>query len=162
MCRPEFLCYCLLMHTRRIEAIAEKYGLRFVYFFGSEAEKGRVYLEKGKVTPFPFSDLDVAVAFEKALAEPMETYGHLYKEISETLDPFDVDLVFMQDVNTLFKYEIIRGVRIYVRDEFDADEFEEEIMKRSEDLLVKKRRLDRDIMEAVENGYIEFEYHPNP
>lgn len=150
------------MPTSRIEALAEKYSIRFVYLFGSEAEKGRVYLEAGKADPLPGSDLDVAVAFEKALLEPMETYGHLYKEISEMLDPFNVDLVFMQDVNTLFKYEIIRGIRIYAGDEVDGDEFEEEIMKRSEDLLFKKRSLDRDIMEAVENGYIEFEYHPDP
>jgi hypothetical protein len=68
----------------------------------------------------------------------------------------------MQEVNTLFQHEIIRGIRIYTRDESDADEFEEGIMKRSEDLLFKKRILDRDIMEAVENGYIEFEYSPNP
>jgi len=150
------------MYDDRIKAIARKYGITLVYLFGSEAERGRIYFEGGKVTPHPFSDLDVAVAFEKALPEPMETYGRLYREISEIFVPFNVDLLFMQEVNTLFQHEIIRGIRIYAREESDADEFEEGIMKRSEDLLFKKRILDRDIMEAVENGYIEFEYSPNP
>ncbi|MDI6762196.1 MAG: nucleotidyltransferase domain-containing protein [Thermodesulfobacteriota bacterium] len=150
------------MYDDQIKAIARKYGITLVYLFGSEAERGRIYLEGGGVAPRPFSDLDVAVAFEKALPEPMETYGYLYREIAEIFVPFDVDLLFMQEVNTLFQHEIIRGIRIYARDEFDADEFEEGIMKWSEDLLFKKKILDREIMEAVENGYIEFEYSPNP
>jgi hypothetical protein len=36
------------------------------------------------------------------------------------------------------------------------------VMKRAEDLVFKKRVLDREIMEAIENGYIEFEYSPHP
>ena len=150
------------MYDDQIKAIAKKYGITLVYLFGSEAETGKTYFEGGKVRPRPFSDLDVAVAFEKTLPEPMETYGHLYRELSEIFEPFNLDLLFIQEVNTLFQCEIIKGIRIYARDEFDADEFEEGIMKRSEDLAYKKRILDRDIMEAVENGYIEFEYSPNP
>jgi predicted nucleotidyltransferase len=150
------------MYDDRIKATAKQYGITLLYLFGSEAEKGRNYLEGGEVTPHPFSDLDVAVAFEKPPSEPMETYGHLYRELSEIFLPFNLDLVFIQEVNALFQHEIIRGVRIYARDEVEADEFEEGIMKRCEDLLFKKRILDRDIMEAVENGYLEFEYSPNP
>lgn len=150
------------MHENQIEAIARKYGITLLYLFGSEAEKGRIYLEEGRISAHPFSDLDVAIAFEKTLSEPMETYGYFYREISEIFEPFNVDLVFIQEVNTLFQYEIIKGIRIYEKDEFDADEFEEGIMKRSGDLLLKRRIFDRDIMEAVENGYIEFEYSPNP
>ncbi len=150
------------MFDDRIKAIARKYGITRVYLFGSEAERGRMYLEGEAVAPHPFSDLDVAIDFEKPLSEPMETYGQLYREVSEIFSPFNLDIVFMQEVNTLFQHEIIRGTRIYTKDEFDADEFEEGVMKRSEDLLFKKRILDRDIMEAVENGYLEFEYKPNP
>lgn len=150
------------MFENQIRAIAQKYGIILIYLFGSEAERGRIYWEGERVSPHPFSDLDVAVAFEKALPEPMETYGRLYREISEIFAPFNVDLLFMQEVNTLFQHEIIRGIRIYASDEWIADEFEEGILKKSEDLLHKKRILERDIMEAVENGYIEFEYRPNP
>lgn len=150
------------MFENRIRAIAQKYGIILIYLFGSEAERGRIYLEGERVSPHPFSDLDVAVAFEKAPPEPMETYGRLYREISEIFAPFNVDLLFMQEVNMLFQHEIIRGIRIYASDEWIADEFEEGILKKSEDLLHKKRILEHDIMEAVENGYIEFEYRPNP
>lgn len=67
----------------------------------------------------------------------------------------------MQEVHTLFQYEIIKGVRVYERDKFVADEIEEEIMKRAEDLFFKKRIFDQEVMEAIECGYFEFEYIPN-
>jgi predicted nucleotidyltransferase len=61
------------MYDHQIKAIARKYGITLVYLFGSEAERGRIYFEGGRPTPHPFSDLDVAVAFEKTLPEPKET-----------------------------------------------------------------------------------------
>lgn len=35
-------------------------------------------------------------------------------------------------------------------------------MKRAEDLLFKKRVFDKEVMEAIEDGYFEFEYSPHP
>ncbi|MEW6417456.1 MAG: nucleotidyltransferase domain-containing protein [Nitrospirota bacterium] len=150
------------MKDNYIKTIAEKYGLMLVYLFGSHVNKGKKYLEGEYVVPDAFSDLDVAVAFENPPAEAIKTYGILYKEISGIFDPFNIDLIFMHEVDTLFQYEIIKGIRIYEKDEFCADEFEEGIMKRVEDLLFKKRILNNEIIEAIEDGYFEFEYSPNP
>ncbi|MEW6214650.1 MAG: nucleotidyltransferase domain-containing protein [Nitrospirota bacterium] len=145
-----------------IKAIAEKYGISLIYLFGSQSDKGRRYLEGEDERPDALSDLDVAIAFENPPVEAIRIYGILYKEISEIFDPFNIDLVFMHEVDTLFQYEIIKGEMVYEKDEHLADEFEEGIMKRAEDLLFKRRSLDKEIMEAIENGYIEFEYSPNP
>jgi len=142
--------------------IAKKYHLTLVYLFGSQAEKGRRYLQ-GEGSVFdPSSDLDIAIAFEDPPSESMETYGLVYREISRFFEPFEVDLVFLHEVHSLFRYEIIKGIRIYEKDDSFADEFEEGIMKRAEDLLFKKRILEKEIMEAVEDGYFELEYQPNP
>jgi uncharacterized protein len=150
------------MKESDILSVAKRYGIVLIYLFGSQADNGKRYLEGKDVMPDAFSDLDVAIAFENPPAEAIEIYGILFKEISEIFDPFHIDLVFMHEVNTLLQHEIIKGVRIYAKDEFYADEFEESIMKRAEDLLFKKRILDNEIMEAIENGYFEFEYSPNP
>jgi predicted nucleotidyltransferase len=150
------------MKDSNIRSLAQGYGIALIYLFGSQADKGKRYLKGEDVTPHVFSDLDVAVAFENPPAESIETYGILYKKFSEIFDLFNIDLVFMHEVNTLLQYEIIKGVRICEKDELFADEFEESIMKRAEDLLFKKRILDNEIMEAIENGYFEFEYSPNP
>jgi predicted nucleotidyltransferase len=140
--------------------IAERFGCVLIYFFGSQAEKGRSYLEGEEVSPEPFSDLDVAILFKDPPVESVKIYGEVYREISEILEPFHIDLVLIHEMDTLFQYEVIKGVRVYQKDEQATDEFEERIMARAEDLLFKKRILDREIMEAIENGYIEFEYIP--
>ena len=150
------------MKVETIKTIAEKFGVILIYLFGSQADHGKRYLESNEVSSDPFSDLDVSIVFEKLPVETVKVYGSLYKEISELFDPFNIDLLFMHEVNCLFQYEIIKGVRIYEREESIADEYEEIIMKRAEDLSFKKRIFDREIMEAMEHGYFEFKYIPNP
>jgi len=150
------------MKEDEINAFAQRHNILIIYLFGSQAEKGERYLTGETVLPDDFSDLDVAILFKMPPAESMKTYGLLYREISEIFDPFTLDLVFMHEVNTLFQYEIIKGPRIYAEDELYADEFEERIMKIGGDLFFKKRIFDIEIMEAMENGYFEFEYSPHP
>jgi hypothetical protein len=66
----------------------------------------------------------------------------------------------MHEVDIFLQYEIIRGVRIYEADASLAELFEERIMKSAGDLVVKKRTMDYEIMEAIEDGYFQFEYTP--
>ena len=150
------------MHYGTLETIARRHRLTLVYLFGSQAEKGKRYLDGKRLRSDSSSDLDIAVAFEEPPARPMETYGLIYREMSKIFEPFEIDLVFIHEVDSLFQYEIIRGIRIFEKNERIADEFEEGTMKRSEDLLFKKSILEREIMEAVTDGYFELEYRPNP
>lgn len=141
-----------------IRDIAERFGCIIIYFFGSQADMGKRYIEGEDIKPDIFSDLDIAVVFENPPIEAMKIYGNLFKEISKALDLFSIDLVFMHDVDTLFQYEIIKGSRVYEKDERIADEFEEKIMKIAGDLSFKEKILKHEIMEAIEDGYIELEY----
>ena len=138
-----------------------KHRVKIAYLFGSLADEGLKYLKGEEVTPDTVSDLDVAIAFESSQSELIKRYGILYTEISDIFEPFNIDLIFMHEVDTLFQYEIIKGIRIYEKDELYADDFEEGIMKRAEDLIFKRRILNNEIMEAIEDGYFEFEYSPN-
>ncbi|HEC99826.1 MAG TPA: nucleotidyltransferase domain-containing protein [Proteobacteria bacterium] len=147
---------------KALTEIAERFDCILIYLFGSQADMGRRCLEGEDVTPDAFSDLDVAVTFREPPNRAIEIYGDIYKEISKIFEPFTIDLVFMHEVSPLFQYEIIKGARIYREDEQLADEFEENVMKQAEDLLFKKRIFDHEVMEAIEDGYIEFEYSPNP
>jgi uncharacterized protein len=150
------------MEENDIRALAENNNLLLIYLFGSQADRGKKYLQGEDVKPDAFSDLDIAIVFENPPREAMMTYGILYKDFSKIFEPFTVDLVFMYELDTLFQYEIIQGSRIYEKDELFADEFEEMLMKRSEDLSFKKKFFDSEIMEAMKDGYFEFEYSPNP
>src|SRR3989304_6930982 len=104
------------MRYKGMEEIAGRYGIIMVYLFGSQADKGKKYLSGEDVKPDTFSDLDIAITFEKPPEEVIRTYGELYKEISGIFGPFNIDLVFIHEVNPLFRYEIIKGVRIYEKD----------------------------------------------
>ena len=144
----------------QIQAVARKNDLSLIYLFGSQAERGLNYLEGSDVLPAENSDLDIAIAFRNPPVFPMETYGRLYREADEIFHPFDIDLIFMHEVDIFLQYEIIRGVRIYEADASLAELFEERIMKSAGDLVVKKRTMDHEIMEAIEDGYFQFEYTP--
>jgi uncharacterized protein YutE (UPF0331/DUF86 family)/predicted nucleotidyltransferase len=133
------------MKVAEIRKIAEKYGIAFIYLFGTQAEKGARYLKGAEIRTDEFSDLDVAVAFEIPPSYPIKIYGELYKDFSKVFDPFSLDLIFMHEVDTLFQYEIIKGVRIFEKDEFHSDKFEEMIMKKAEDLAFKRRILIKEI-----------------
>jgi predicted nucleotidyltransferase len=71
------------MKDKDIRALAERYHIALIYLFGSQADKGRGYLEGEEVMPEAFSDLDIAIAFENSPAEAIKIYGILYKEFSE-------------------------------------------------------------------------------
>ena len=148
------------MKNGEIRELAEKYGIVLVYLFGSQAEKGANYLKGANVRPDKFSDLDVAVAFKDPPANPVKIYGRLYRDLSEIFDRFSIDLIFVHEVDPLFQYEIIKRIRIFEKDESFADEFEEGIMKTAEDLAFKKRILNKEILEAIKDGYFEFGYSP--
>jgi predicted nucleotidyltransferase len=150
------------MKYNDVRAFAERHHIHLIYLFGSQADVGKRYLEGQNIMPDAYSDLDVAVVIDVSSNEAVETYGILYRELSRIFDPFAVDLILMHEVNPLLQYEIIKGERIYERDESYADDFEERIMKIAEDLSYKKRIFNNEIMEAMENGYFEFEYRPNP
>ncbi len=92
------------MQNKYIEELAGRYGIHIIYLFGSQADKGKRYIEGEDVTPDIFSDLDVAIAIEAPPQEVIKTYGNLYKEISGIFEPFNIDLVFMHEVSTLFQY----------------------------------------------------------
>jgi predicted nucleotidyltransferase len=150
------------MKNDDIRALADKHHILLIYLFGSQADRGKTYLEGENTMPDAASDLDVAVVFDTPPTDSIKIYGMLYREFSQIFDPFTIDLLFMHEVNSLFKYEIIKGLRIYERDESYADNYEEHIMKVAEDLSFKKRTFNNETMEAMENGYFEFEYRPNP
>ena len=150
------------MRKETLKSIAERSGISLVYLFGSRADEGKRYLEGEEIATNSYSDLDIAVAFERFPVETVQVYGKLYREISDLFDPFRIDLIFIHEMNSLFQYEIIKGEKIYERSVTFADDFEEGVMKRAGDLIYKKRIFDRDVLEAMEHGYFEFEYVPNP
>ncbi len=138
-----------------LEQICRHYGLGLVYLFGSQAEAGKRYIEGESIVPEQGSDLDVGVVFLDPPASAVPVYGDLYADLSELLEPFRVDLVFLHEVSALFRYEAILGDVVYAVNEGFQEVFEERVMKEAADLKYKKRIFNAEVLEAIRDGYFE-------
>ncbi|MCK4432253.1 MAG: hypothetical protein KAW19_13245 [Candidatus Aminicenantes bacterium] len=137
--------------------VFKKYNIVLAYLFGSQKDSGMKYLLDQSVEIEETSDLDIGILLETPPLHLYKFYGNLYYDLSAIFEPFNIDIIFLHEVNYLLKYEIIKGNRIYALDEEFADEYEEKITKFASDLSFKRKMFEKDFYEALENGYFEIE-----
>jgi len=135
--------------------IARRHGAGLVYLFGSQAEAGSRHLRGGEAAPEAGSDLDIGIVFVSPPPSAVPVYGDLYAELTGLFEPFTVDLVFLHEVSSLFRYEAILGECAYAASDAFQEEFEERTMKEAADLKFKKRIFDQEVLEAIRDGYFE-------
>jgi predicted nucleotidyltransferase len=127
---------------QRLDAICRELGLRAVYLFGSRADDGLSVLE-GRSVDGEGSDLDVGVVFRDREV-PVERLGPLQVELEEVFAPLRVDLVPLQRVDALFRFEALDGHRVAAPDPIAADYYELYVMRRAAELLPIERRLEEE------------------
>lgn len=148
-----------LMKREILEDIFRKHGITLAYLFGSQKEGGIAFLNEENPKIEDSSDLDIGVLFTNFPEDVFETYGELYAELSLFFESFAVDLVFLQETDVLFQYEVISGGEIvYCKDESFLDEYEERVMKMASDLSFKKMEFEKDFLEAIRDGYFKIEH----
>jgi predicted nucleotidyltransferase len=143
------------MKRETLIGLLKKYHVKIAYIFGSQKESGIAFLNDRNSTIDERADLDIGVVFEKLPTDTFGVYGEIYASLSILFEPFNIDLVFLQETDTLFQYEAIKGELIYCEDENFLDEYEELVMKMASDLSFKKAEFERDFIEAVKDGYFE-------
>jgi predicted nucleotidyltransferase len=135
--------------------IFRRYNVRIAYLFGSQRDRGIAFIDGESIKPEEGHDLDIGVVFNKLPLNRMNIYGELYADLSFFFEPFNIDLVFLQETDSLFQFEAIKGTLIYHDDEDFLDEYEETVMKKAEDMAYKKRDFEKDFLEAIRDGYFE-------
>lgn len=146
----------------KITQICKKYNIALCYLFGSQKELGKELL-KGKKPDItdPESDIDLGVLFLSPPSDTLLTYAALYTDLQDIVSPFKADLLFLHEVDHLIQLEAINGINIYsVNDEF-MDQYEERVMMYASDELEIFKLNEKDLLEAIDNGYFEFEYQIN-
>ncbi|MDI6802121.1 MAG: nucleotidyltransferase domain-containing protein [Thermodesulfovibrionales bacterium] len=143
------------MRTTTLTEIFKKYDVRIAYLFGSRKDDGIAFLSGKDVKFDKEADLDIGVVFEKLPIKAFKIYGELYADLSILFEPFNIDLVFLQETDALFQYEAIKGALIYSYEESFLDDYEEMVMKLASDMAYKKIEFERDFLEAVRDGYFE-------
>lgn len=142
-----------------MEKLCKKYNIALCYLFGSQQESGR-YLLQGKQINIPDkeADIDFAVLFKSPPQNALDTYANLSLELSELVYPYKADLLFLHEVDHLIQLEAIKGINVYTSDDEFRKDYEEKVMMFASDELQIFRRNEKDFLEAIENGYFQFEY----
>lgn len=147
---------------KKIEQICKRYNISLCYIFGSQKEKGLAIMEGKEVNIIdPESDIDFAVQFVSPPQNPLETYAYLSLDLQDIASPFKADILFLHEVDHLIQLEVIKGINIYCINEVIREDYEEKVMMFASDELEIFKLNEKDLFEAIDNGYFEFEYKAN-
>ena len=148
-----------MKNVKNIEEICKNYNITLCYLFGSQQETGRDVLAGKPVEGFDTeSDIDFGVLFASLPEDPLTTYAYLSLQIQELVSPFMADLLFLHEVDHLIQLEVIRGTCIYSLSEEIREKYEEKVMMMASDEMEIFKLNEKDLFEAIEDGYFEFEY----
>lgn len=142
-----------------LDLLCKKYNIALCYILGSLQDVGKALLEGKQVTLLdPESDIDVAVLFKIPPEKALMTYARISIDLQDIMTPFKVDLLFLHEVDHLVQLEAIKGTNVYTVDEQTKDEYEHMVMMFAADEHEIFKRNERDLFEAIRDGYFEFEY----
>jgi predicted nucleotidyltransferase len=114
--------------------------LAALYAFGSKAKDAKDFIQ-GRISNIPIesSDIDIGVRPMPPKTLTVKEKINLAIELEDLFGCRRVDLVVIPDADPFLAANIIRGERLYVRDEDDADEYELYILRRAGDLAPLER-----------------------
>lgn len=144
---------------KQIEEICKRHNLALCYIFGSQKEEGKALLEGKQVEMVDTeSDIDFAVLFIKPPENLLEAYASLSLDLQDVVYPFKADLLFLHEVDHLIQLEALKGINIYSIDDVFREAYEEKVMMFASDELQIFKLNEKDLFEAIDDGYFEFEY----
>lgn len=149
-----------MLKEASLDELFKDHDVSIAYLFGSQKDKGIAFMKGQSIEIERGSDLDIGVVFKDfpSPEQRFDLYINLYAGLSEIFNPFNIDLVFLQETDSLFQYEAIKGELVYCEDEGFLDRYEELVMKKAEDLSFKRIEFERDFLEAIRDGYIEIKH----
>jgi predicted nucleotidyltransferase len=124
----------------RLSRLAREYRVQIFYAFGSRAAEIRAAVdETGKLDPANAADIDVAVKLFRDETLSIREKAELAIELEDLFGAGRVDLVLLADADPFLAANIIRGERLFCRDEHAADVYELYVLRRAGDLAPFER-----------------------
>ena len=134
------------MKERRkiLNQIAERFGLSVIYAFGSKANEvlGWLQYERFELSISSSSDVDIGVKPYPGKKLSVQEKVYLTMALEDFFAVRKIDLVVIQEVDPFLAANIVRGERIYCRNEYEADEYDLYVLRRAGDLApLEKERM---------------------
>lgn len=131
----------------RLATLANRYGLRDIYVFGSRAEElgARLRGEAGDGADSS-SDVDIAVQPGAGIDLSARDRVRIAAELEDLLELPRVDLVVLPEASPFLALDVVRGILLYSADSLAQAEQELYIMRRAGDLLPLQRARVREVI----------------
>ncbi|WP_073345335.1 nucleotidyltransferase domain-containing protein [Caldanaerobius fijiensis] len=131
--------------------ICKENDIALAYLFGSQKENALRIL-KGHVVTIddPLADIDVGVVFLKNIDEiknRYKLYAKIYNEMEDIFKPYPLDLIFLQENNSIFQWEALKGICVYSISEEFKDEYEMMILRRAADFEYVLNKYTKEVLE---------------
>ena len=130
------------MTSDRLQAlmqICQQYSAIALYVFGSRAQEARQWLDGLLLDLRGSADVDVGVRASPGSIWSVKDKVRLALALENLMGCMRIDLVVLQEADPFLAVEIIRGERLYTRDEYEADEYDLYILRRAGDLAPLER-----------------------
>ena len=129
------------MNIKKIDQLAHDFELDFIYTFGSNAKEVVKFLngEIPAINITSLSDIDIGVKPSAGKILSLKEKVHLSISLEDLFAVNRLDLVVLPEADPFLAANIIRGERIFCRDEYTADEYELYILRRAGDLAPLER-----------------------
>jgi predicted nucleotidyltransferase len=126
--------------TSTLARLCQESRVDILYAFGSRAREVQEWLE-GKRASLPASPADVDVGVKPAQGVRLSIHDkvRLALALEDLWGVTRVDLVSLPDADPFVAANVIRGERLYVRDSYEADEYDLYVLRRAGDLAPLER-----------------------
>ncbi len=119
--------------------LCQQYHVSVLYAFGSRAQEAKKWLDGFQEDLRGRSDIDIGVRAASGTIWSVKDKVRLALALERMMGCERVDLVVLQEADPFLAVEIIRGERLYTRDEYEADEYDLYILRRAGDLAPLER-----------------------
>ena len=125
---------------QRLSRLAEKYKLSVIYAFGSRSKEALNFISgRNRILDFKGADLDIGVLPQTKGKLTVHQKVDLAADLEDLFEAHRVDLVSLPEADPFLAANIIRGERLYCREETEADEYELYVLRRAGDLAPLER-----------------------
>jgi len=127
-----------------LPGLCHRHGVAIMYAFGSRGREVRDWLAGGSAAPLSgTADVDIGVRPTPEVSWGVEDKVRLAIALEDLFGCQRVDLVVLPEADPFLAAQIIRGERLFSRDEYEADEYDLYVLRRAGDLIpLERERLD--------------------